>query len=110
MLGDTTRMIEYLHEERTERDTMRKYVLDANALLAYLGQRPAASRVTGLLKEAAHCEQPLLMSVVNWGEVLHAVWTESGEDSARQSGCSESPGFQSRLRRCPPRMHLMPRD
>jgi predicted nucleic acid-binding protein len=63
---------------------MRKYVLDANALLAYLGQRPAASRVAGLLREAARCEQPLLMSVVNWGEVLHAVWTESGEDSARR--------------------------
>jgi predicted nucleic acid-binding protein len=59
-------------------------VLDANALLAYFGQRPAAPRVNALLKEARRASQPLLMSVVNWGEVVNTTWVQSGESRARQ--------------------------
>ena len=63
---------------------MRKYVLDANALLTYLGQRPAASRVNALLKEARRTDQPLMMSAVNWGEVVYTVWILDGEMRAKQ--------------------------
>jgi predicted nucleic acid-binding protein len=59
-------------------------VLDANALLAYLGQRPAAPRVNALLKEARRNGQPLMMSAVNWGEVVNTVWVLSGEARARR--------------------------
>jgi len=62
---------------------MRKYVLDANALLAYLGQRPAAPRVNALLKEARRTNQPLLISAVNWGEVVNTLWVQGGEARAR---------------------------
>ncbi len=61
---------------------MRNYVLDANVLLDHLGQRAAAKRVNALLKEALRSEQPLLISAVNWGEVLCSVWKESGEAAA----------------------------
>lgn len=63
---------------------MRKYVLDANALLDYLGQRPAAPRVNALLKEARRTEQPLMMSAVNWGEVVNSIWVQAGEVRARE--------------------------
>ncbi len=59
-------------------------MLDANALLAYLGQRPGAPRVNALLKEARRTAQPLMMSVVNWGEVVNAIWVQRGESRARQ--------------------------
>jgi len=58
---------------------MRRYVLDANALLNYIDQRPHGARVATMLKEAARAHQPLLMSAVNWGEVLYLLWRSQGE-------------------------------
>jgi len=64
---------------------MKRYVLDANALLGYLGNRPGSKRFSELLKEAAHSGQHLLMSVINWGEVIYNTWTKRGEATARQT-------------------------
>ena len=49
---------------------MRTYVLDANALLTLIENKPATAKVSALMKEAlrGHCR--ILMSSVNYGEVL----------------------------------------
>ena len=35
-----------------------------------------------LLSKAAEAKRPLLMSVVNWGEVYYAIWRARGEKAA----------------------------
>lgn len=62
---------------------MRDYVLDANALLIYLGDRNGARRVQMLLQESLRQRSPLLMSAVNWGEVIYSIWKQGGESEAR---------------------------
>ena len=63
---------------------MKRYVLDASALMAFFEQEAGADRVEGLLREAAGTERRLLLSVVNWGEVYYVVWRKYGEAAARQ--------------------------
>jgi predicted nucleic acid-binding protein len=66
------------------RGTLRRYVLDANALLALFEARPIASeKVERLLAEALRQDDPLLMSAVNWGEVFYIEWRRYGEPGAR---------------------------
>ncbi len=61
----------------------RLYVLDANALLALMEDRPqAASRVRRLIEEASRNETPLLLSAINWGEVFYIAWRLHGERGA----------------------------
>lgn len=61
----------------------RLYVLDANALVSLLENRPvAASRVRHLLEEASLKEHPLLLSSINWGEVFYITWRLHGEGGA----------------------------
>jgi len=63
---------------------MRRYVLDANALVGFLEDREVtAAKVEHLLDEAARHESPLLMSAVNWGEVMYIEWHFRGEARAR---------------------------
>jgi ribonuclease VapC len=62
---------------------MRRYVLDANAVLIYLGDRSGARRVQSLLRESLRQRSPLLMSAVNWGVVIYSVWKRGGESEAR---------------------------
>ena len=63
----------------------RTYVLDANAVLDLLANGPGADRVELLLKDAARVGAPLLVSVVNLGEVFYHSWQRHGEESARQT-------------------------
>jgi len=63
---------------------VKRYVLDASALMAFFEHEPGADQVEGLLREAAGTERRLLMSVVNWGEVYYVVWRKYGEAAARQ--------------------------
>jgi predicted nucleic acid-binding protein len=58
------------------------YVLDASALMAFFEDRVGAEKVEELLSQAAEAKRPLLMSVVNWGEVYYAVWRARGEKAA----------------------------
>ena len=58
---------------------MRSYVLDANALLIFLGNRPGALRVGKILKDASREGLPAIMSAVNWGEVVYSLWKARGE-------------------------------
>jgi predicted nucleic acid-binding protein len=63
----------------------KTYVLDANAALDYLEDGPGAERVGRLLKNALHDDTPVLMSVLNWGEVFYHSWQEQGEEAARKA-------------------------
>ncbi len=63
---------------------MRRYVLDANALLIYFGDRGGAQRVQRLFHESLRQRSPLLMSAVNWGEVIYAIWKGWGSRSANR--------------------------
>ena len=61
---------------------MKTYVLDASALMTFFEDRPGAEKVEDLLAKAAETKRPLLMSVVNWGEVYYSVWRARGEKAA----------------------------
>ena len=58
------------------------YVLDASALMAFFEDRAGGEKVEKLLSKAAEAKRPLLMSVVNWGEVYYAIWRAHGEKAA----------------------------
>lgn len=61
---------------------MKTYVLDASALMTFFENRPGADKVEELLAKAAEAKHPLLMSVVNWGEVYYSIWRARGEKTA----------------------------
>jgi len=64
----------------------RRYVLDANALIAlFEGRQPAAGRVRKILAEASRTDSPVWMSAVNWGEVFYTEWRRHGESKAREA-------------------------
>ena len=63
---------------------MKNYVLDSSALMTFFEDRPGADKVEELLAKAAEARHPLLMSVVNWGEVYYSVWRARGEKEARE--------------------------
>ncbi len=63
----------------------RRYVLDANALIAFFESRQSASeKVRRLVSNAIRLDIPLLMSAVNWGEVFYLEWRYHGEAKARE--------------------------
>jgi predicted nucleic acid-binding protein len=65
--------------------TLRRYVLDANALIGLFEDREGtAVKVERLLAEALRQDLPVLMSAVNWGEVFYVVWRRHGETQARR--------------------------
>ncbi|MBZ5613591.1 MAG: type II toxin-antitoxin system VapC family toxin [Acidobacteriia bacterium] len=71
------------------RGSARRYVLDANALIAFFEiRRGAAEKVRHLLGEAARQDSPLLMSAINWGEVFYTEWRYRGEAKARAAEAS----------------------
>lgn len=61
---------------------MKRYVLDASALITFFEDRPGAEKVEDLLTKAAEKQRFLLMSVINWGEVYYSVWKAHGEEAA----------------------------
>ncbi len=61
---------------------MKTYVLDASALMTFFEDRSGADQVEELLAKAAEAKRPLLMSVVNWGEVYYSIWRARGEKAA----------------------------
>ena len=72
---------------------MKTHVLDANALYRFLTDGPGADVVRRLLKEARDADQPLQMSVVNWGEVYYTV--------AKAQGFAETDKIMDRVRMLP---------
>jgi predicted nucleic acid-binding protein len=66
--------------------SLRRYVLDANALIGFFEDREGtAGKIERLLEEARRAELSLLMSAVNWGEVFYVTWRRHGEAMAREA-------------------------
>ncbi len=61
---------------------MKRYVVDASALVAFLDNRSGAAKIGELFSGAVQSDQPLFMSVVNWGEVYYVIWRARGEGVA----------------------------
>jgi predicted nucleic acid-binding protein len=72
---------------------MKVHVLDANALYRFLTGGPGAEIVTRLFKEARDDEQPLRMSVINWGEVYYTI--------AKARGFAETDKIMHRVKLLP---------
>lgn len=64
---------------------MKQFVLDASVLLDFLEDGPAAGKIARILRDASLQQQPLLVSVVNWGEVFYVAWQRTDEERARQA-------------------------
>ncbi|HLG29123.1 MAG TPA: type II toxin-antitoxin system VapC family toxin [Candidatus Brocadiales bacterium] len=63
---------------------VRTKVLDSWALMCYLEQEPGFEKVIELLDEATGSSKPLLMCVVNWGEIYYQVARRLGETKAQE--------------------------
>jgi predicted nucleic acid-binding protein len=59
-------------------------VLDSWALLCYLGQEPGFEKMIELFEKAAESSKPLLMCVINWGEVYYQVARRFGDQKAQE--------------------------
>jgi ribonuclease VapC len=59
-------------------------VLDSWALLAYLEQEPGYEKIIELFERAVESSRPLLMCIVNWGEVYYQVARRFGEQKAQE--------------------------
>jgi len=59
-------------------------VLDSWALLCYLEQEPGYEKIIDLFEKAVESSKPLLMCIVNWGEVYYQVTTRYGEQKAQE--------------------------
>jgi predicted nucleic acid-binding protein len=72
---------------------MKVHVLDANALYRFLTGGPGADAVNRLFKQARDVEQPLHMSVINWGEVYYTI--------AKAEGFAETARIMDRVKLLP---------
>lgn len=69
-----------------QRSKLRRYVLDANALIGFFeGRAGVADKVRHLMGEALHQDVPLLMSAINWGDVFYLAWRHHGESKAHET-------------------------
>lgn len=59
-------------------------VLDSWALLCYLDQEPGFEKIIELFEKASESSRPLLMCVVNWGEVYYQIARRFGEPRAQE--------------------------
>ncbi len=59
-------------------------VLDSWALLCYLEQEPGFEKMIELFEKAVESSKPLLMCIVNWGEVYYQVARRFGDQKAHE--------------------------
>jgi predicted nucleic acid-binding protein len=59
-------------------------VLDSWALLCYLEQEPGYEKIIELFDKAVESSIPLLMCIVNWGEVYYQVARRFGDAKAQE--------------------------
>jgi PIN domain nuclease of toxin-antitoxin system len=57
---------------------MRATVFDSSAVLALLLEQPGADMVESLLAKASEADRPILISAVNWAEVLSVIERKHG--------------------------------
>jgi PIN domain nuclease of toxin-antitoxin system len=66
---------------------MNSVVLDASAVLALLFDEQGAEKVENLFRRAADADTPMLISAINWAEVLYRMERKHGKagfDTARR--------------------------
>jgi predicted nucleic acid-binding protein len=66
---------------------MKSVVLDASALLAMFFGEPGMEKMRDLFHKAADADKPMLISAVNWAEVLYRIARRHGKEgleTARQ--------------------------
>lgn len=63
----------------------RAIVLDSWAIMAYLEDEPAAEQVADIIADAHDDHTPLMMTVVNLGEVWYIIARETSELEAERS-------------------------
>lgn len=59
-------------------------VLDSWALMCYFEHEPGYEKVVELFQKATESSKPLLMCVVNWGEVYYQIAKRLGETKAQE--------------------------
>ena len=59
-------------------------VLDSWALLCYLEQEPGFEKMIDLFEKAVESSKPLLMCIVNWGEVYYQIARRFGDEKAQE--------------------------
>jgi predicted nucleic acid-binding protein len=59
-------------------------VLDSWALLCYLEQEPGYEKIIELFEKAVEFSKPLLMCIVNWGEVYYQITRRFGDPKAQE--------------------------
>jgi uncharacterized protein with PIN domain len=59
-------------------------VLDSWALLCYLEQEPGYEKIIELFEKAVESSKPLLMCIVNWGEVYYQITRRFGDPKAQE--------------------------
>jgi uncharacterized protein len=64
---------------------MTTYVLDASSILRFTDKETGFERVRELFLQAAQGKVDLLLSAVNWGEIVGALCKRGGELSARMN-------------------------
>jgi len=64
---------------------MSLYVADASALLRYLDREPGYDRVAQLLKECSRGKSEVLVSAVNWGEIISVIYKAHGMSVAKST-------------------------
>jgi predicted nucleic acid-binding protein len=70
----------------SSRGQLRRFVFDANAVIALLEDRPgAAQSVRRILEDASRNQMSVLLSAVNWGEVFYIAWRLHGEVHALEA-------------------------
>jgi predicted nucleic acid-binding protein len=57
------------------------YVLDASAILRFTDKQPGFERVRDLFYEAAKGNTQLLLSAVNWGEIVTVLYRKSSQNA-----------------------------
>ncbi len=62
-----------------------RYVLDSFALLAFLQDEPGGERIQELLREASEGGLVLLLSIVNYGEILYQRERRGGLDAVQEA-------------------------
>lgn len=69
---------------------MRATVFDSYAVLALFFEEPGADIVEELLHEAALADKPVLISAVNWAEVLYRMKRKRGDEGVQTAKRFES--------------------
>jgi len=62
------------------------YVLDASTVLRFTDQEPGFDRVRTLFYQAAEGEIRLLLSAINWGEIVSVLYAKNETDADRIIG------------------------